>query len=440
MLIRYHAAGQTQRTTGDMTMRVLDVWWDGLLVGQLTQDRYGELGFAYSPDWLQSIGAPSLSASLPKRAKPFNRRECRPFFGGLLPEESQRDAAAQALGVSPGNDFALLDRLGGDVAGALQLLPPGEMPPAPGLRRRPTPLDDTGLIRVLDALPSRPLLAGEDGLRLSLAGAQSKVPVILVDGAVALPPAGQPTTHILKAPMSRFSATTENESFVMRLASAVGLDVAPVEPRIVLNRTFLLVQRYDRSRGESGVVRRIHQEDFCQALGIPSETKYASEGGPTFKASFELIRRVVARPAVDVLKLLDAVIFNLIVGNADAHGKNFSILYDGEGPRLAPLYDLLATLAYPELSPRLAMRIGKRATLEEMDAKAWVAFAADVGVGLPLIRRRVSEIGRAVIARANEVANELMRPGFDAAALSRFAAMAIDRAARCAVTVQRTQR
>ena len=138
-----------------------------------------------------------------------------------------------------------------------------------------------------------------------------------------------------------------------------------------------------------------------------------------------------------MLKLLDAAIFNLIVGNADAHGKNFSILYDGEGPRLAPLYDLLATLAYPELSSKLAMRIGKRATLEELDAKGWAVFAADVGVSLPLIRRRVSEISRAVLARANEVANELRRLGLDEAALSRFAAMAADRAARCAVTVQR---
>ena len=80
--------------------RVLDIWWDGRLVGQLTQDQYGELGFAYAPAWLGDEEAQPLSASLPKRAEPFTRRECRPFFGGLLPEESQRDAAAQALGVS----------------------------------------------------------------------------------------------------------------------------------------------------------------------------------------------------------------------------------------------------------------------------------------------------------------------------------------------------
>lgn len=415
--------------------RTLDIWWEGRLVGQLTQDRHGELGFAYAPAWLHDEAAQPLSASLPKRAEPFTRRECRPFFGGLLPEEGQRDAAAQALGVSRANDFALLDRLGGDVAGALQLLPPGEVPAALAPDQRPTPLDDAGLIRVLDALPVRPLLAGEEGLRLSLAGAQSKVPVVLVEGAVALPAPGQPTTHILKPPISRFTATTENEAFMMRLAAAIGLDVAPAEARTVQDRSFLLVQRYDRAIGDDGRVRRIHQEDFCQALGVPPETKYASEGGPTFKDCFALLRRVAARPAVDVLKLLDAVIFNVIAGNADAHGKNLSILYDAEGPRLAPLYDLLATVAYPDLSPRFAMKVGKRATLAELDAKGWAAFATDAGLGVPLIRRRVAEISKGVIARTGEVAAELVRPGFDRTAIESLAAMVRERAERCALTV-----
>lgn len=417
--------------------RTLEVWWDGRLAGRLTQDQHGELGFAYVQDWLNDDDMQPLSASLPKRVEPFSRRECRPFFGGLLPEESQRDAAAQALGVSRGNDFALLDRLGGDVAGALQLLPPGETPAVPALNQQPIPLDDAGLIRVLDALPVRPLLAGEEGLRLSLAGAQSKVPVVLMDGAVALPAPGQPTTHILKPPIARLSVTTENEVFVMRLAAAVGLDVAPVEARVVRDRTFLLVRRYDRAIGDDGVVRRIHQEDFCQALGVPPETKYASEGGPTLKDCFGLLRRVAARPAVDVLKLLDAVIFNVIVGNADAHGKNFSILYEAEGPRLAPLYDLLATVAYPELSPKFAMKIGKRATLAELDARGWAAFAADTGLGLPFIRRRVGEICERVTATAKEVAGTLASPGLDEAALDRFADLALDRAARCAATLGR---
>lgn len=418
-------------------MRTLDIWWEGRIVGQLTQNQHGELGFAYASAWLADESAPALSASLPKRAEPFARRECRPFFGGLLPEESQRDAAAQALGVSRGNDFALLDRLGGDVAGALQLLPPGEGPTEPALGQRPVPLDDDGVIRVLDALPARPLLAGEEGLRLSLAGAQSKVPVILVDGAVALPAPGQPTTHILKPPIARFSATTENEAFVMRLAAAIGLGVAPVEPRVVRDRPYLLVERYDRAVATSGQVRRIHQEDFCQALGVAPETKYASEGGPTFKDCFALLRRIAERPAVDVLKLLDAVIFNAIAGNADAHGKNFSILYSDEGPRLAPLYDLLATVAYPELSPKFAMKIGKRSTLAELDARGWGAFAADAGLGLPLIRRRVAEVSEKVIAQGGNVAGALSDRGLDQAALERFRDLAVTRAQTCAATFSR---
>lgn len=257
--------------------------------------------------------------------------------------------------------------------------------------------------------------------------------MVLVDGAVALPAPGQPTTHILKPPISRFKATTENEAFVMRLAAAIGLDVATVEPRVVKDRTFLLVKRYDRSIGDDGNVRRIHQEDFCQALGVPSETKYASEGGPTFEDCFALLRRVAARPAVDVLKLLDAVIFNAMAGNADAHGKNFSILHGDEGPRLAPLYDLLATVAWPDLSPRFAMKIGKRATLAELDAKGWSAFAADAGLGLPLIRRRVVEIGEAAIARASEVAQVLAGYGLDEEALSNLARIIAERAERSAM-------
>ena len=418
-------------------MRTLDIWWEGRIVGQLTQSQHGELGFAYASVWLDDEIAPGLSASLPKRAEPFTRRECRPFFSGLLPEENQRDAAAQALGVSRGNDFALLDRLGGDVAGALQLLPPGEGPTAPTLGQRPVPLDDDGVIRVLDALPARPLLAGEKGLRLSLAGAQSKVPVILVDGAVALPAPGQPTTHILKPPIARFTATTENEAFVMRLAAAIGLDVAPVEPRVVRDRPYLLVERYDRAVGADGQVCRIHQEDLCQALGVPPETKYASEGGPTFKDCFELLRRIAERPAVDVLKLLDAVIFNAIAGNADAHGKNFSILYSDEWPRLAPLYDLLATVAYPELSPKFAMKIGKRSTLAELDARGWGAFAADAGLGLPLIRRRVAEVSEKVIAQADKAAGALSDQRLDQAALERFRDLAVTRAQTCAATFGR---
>lgn len=414
---------------------VLQVWWDGELVGRLTQDRGGDLGFAYDADWVRRPGAAALSASLPKREQPYRRRACRPFFAGLLPDEGQREAVARVLGVSPGNDFALLERLGGDVAGALQLLPPGESPESPTAHPQPEPLDDDALVRVLATLPTRPLLAGETNLRLSLAGAQSKLPVVLADGVVALPAKGQPTTHILKPPPERFPGAAENEAFAMRLAASTGLDAAGVEARSVSGRTFLLIERYDRSRTPEGDVRRVHQEDFCQALGVYPERKYASEGGPGFRDCFALLRRVSARPAVEVLKLLDAAIFHFVLGNADAHGKNYALLYDAAGPRLAPLYDLLSTVAWPELSPRLAMRIGRRATLAETNSRAWSAFAAGGGLGMPLVRRRVAELAERVRAEALGTAKALMSPGLDGAVLERLAGAVVSRAEACASTV-----
>ena len=124
-------------------------------------------------------------------------------------------------------------------------------------------------------MPTRPLLAGRIGLRLSLAGAQSKLPVVLVGDRVALPAPGQPTTHILKPPIARFPATTENEALMMSLAAALGLPVAPATARITSGRPYLLVTRYDRRYDESGRAHRLHQEDFCQAMGIPPERRYA---------------------------------------------------------------------------------------------------------------------------------------------------------------------
>ncbi|MYE12328.1 MAG: type II toxin-antitoxin system HipA family toxin [Gammaproteobacteria bacterium] len=414
---------------------VLQVWWGEELVGRLTQGRGGDLGFAYDADWVRRPEARALSVSLPKREQRYRCRACRPFFAGLLPDEGQREAVARVLGVSPGNDFALLERLGGEVAGALELLPPGESPESPTVRPQPEPLDDDELVRLLATLPTKPLLAGETNLRLSLAGAQSKLPVVLAGGAVALPAKGQPTTHILKPPPERFPGATENEAFSMRLAASVGLDVAGVEPRSVSGRTFLLIERYDRSRTPEGDVRRVHQEDFCQALGVYPERKYASEGGPGFRDCFALLRRVSARPAVDVLKLLDAAIVNLVIGNADAHGKNYALLYDAAGPRLAPLYDLLSTVAWPELSPRLAMRIGRRATLAEMNPRAWSAFAAGGGLGMPLVRRRVAELTERVRAEASGTAQAVMSPGLDGGVLEALARAVVGRAEVCASTV-----
>jgi serine/threonine-protein kinase HipA len=415
--------------------RSLTVWWEGAVVGSLTAGRHGAMRFTYDGNWLANPDAPALSVSLPKRTGPFPPRQCRPFFEGLLPEGAQRDAAASALGVSRANEFKLLERLGGDVAGALSLYPDGETPPRFETQGPAIALTDDELASLLPSLETRPFLAGTRGLRLSLAGAQSKLPVVLVEGQIGLPAPGQPTTHILKPPIARFPATTENEAFAMRLAAGLGLETAPVEPYGAGGRACLLVTRYDRRAEPDGTVRRLHQEDFCQALGIVADRKYAADGGPGFRQCFELVRRACSRPAVEVLKLLDAAIVQVLLGNADAHGKNYSLLHREGRVELAPLYDLLSTVAWPDLSPNFAMRVARRATLEEMRRGDWNRFAGSAGLGAPFVRRRVRELADLTLRQAEAVGETLAGPGLDRDALERCAERVIERARRLALTV-----
>ncbi|MGA0608399.1 type II toxin-antitoxin system HipA family toxin [Phenylobacterium sp. VNQ135] len=405
----------------------LGVWWDGRLTGLLRIDEHGDLAFEYDPAWISDATKPALSLSLPKREEPFNRRETRPFFAGLLPDEGQRDAAAHALGVSVQNDFRLLEHLGGDVAGALTLWPAGEDPPATKGLTASEALDDEALVATINKLPARPMLAGE-GIRLSLAGAQAKLPIVMINGRVALPAVGQPSTHILKPAVARLEGSTENEAFAMRLAKAVGLRVAHVEPRRTAEKTYLIVERYDRDVTADGAIRRLHQEDFCQALGVAPEKKYAAEGGPIFRDCFDLVRRACVLPAPAVLRLADAAIFNVLIGNADAHGKNFSLLYATGGIDLAPLYDLMCTAAYPDVHAKLAMKIGRRSMLEEFTPDTWEDFAKEVGIGAPFVRQRAQKLTASVLEKAPQVAEEVAACGFSGPVIGRFLTTVTERA------------
>lgn len=407
----------------------LSVWWRDRLAGVLSIDKGGAMHFTYAADWLADPAAPPLSQALPKQAEPFGDQLCKAVFGGLLPEEGQRTAIARALGVSPDNPFRLLQAIGGDVAGALAFLLDGEKPPREGSGTPPEPLQDDELAALLDRLPRVPMLAGEGGARLSLAGAQSKLPVVLTeDGGIAIPRPGEPSTHLIKPEPERFPGLAANEAFCLALARAMGLDAVEAEWREVAGRPLLLVARYDRA-GADGRTIRLHQEDFAQALGVPSNRKYAAEGGPTLRDSFALLRSAATRPAREVLKLADAAIFNLIIGNADAHAKNFSLLRTDSGEIvLSPLYDLVATHVWKELSPRSAMRFGGAGTLEEVDRKTFARFAEEAGLAPPYLKRRSRVLARAV---QSAIAEGIEVPGLSGLAhVAKPAASIAERAER----------
>lgn len=241
----------------------LDVYLFEHLVGQLVQVN-GRLNFSYTPDWLARINAHALSHSLPLQTAPFDDRATRPFFAGLLPEGDKRKLVAQALQVSRQNDFGLLDGIGGECAGAVTLLESGHALPAPHTPPAVRWLDDAQLLRLLDEMPQRPMLAGEDGLRLSLAGAQDKLPVVAsnteLGNRIGLPLLGTPSTHIIKPAIAGIDGSVHNEGFCMALAVAMGLDVAPASVRQMEGRPYLLVTRYDRvpATDTDGSPTRLH--------------------------------------------------------------------------------------------------------------------------------------------------------------------------------------
>lgn len=374
----------------------LDVWLMGAHVGTLSQVD-GRMSFAYAPAWLatNSQRVP-LSQSLPLQPDPFDDRATRPFFEGLLPEGNVRKAIAQALHVTRQNEFALLDGIGGECAGAITLLPQGQFPAAQDAEPTVQWLDDDQLVKVLDEMPLRPMRAGDDGLRLSLAGAQDKLPVVAEADAsgvrIGLPLFGSPSTHILKPPIASAEGSVFNEGFCMALAVALKLDVAKTRIHSIEDRHYLLVERYDRQRTPK--IQRVHQEDFCQALGIVSTEKYQNEGGPGAAQAFALLRQATRPSAPQILKLLDAFVFNALVGNNDAHGKNFSLLYSDQGAVLAPVYDVLCTAIYPQFSEKMAMKIGSKYKFSEAFARHWKQFAVDAGLSPAQTTKRILDIAR----------------------------------------------
>jgi len=390
--------------------RLLDVYLGEAKAGTLRQDEAGALSYAYEPGYLAGREPRAISFSMPLQEAPYADRVARPFFSGLLPDEGARQRLAGALGISAGNAFGLLEVIGGECAGALSLYPAGQMPPSPdgdGVE----PLSPARLAEILGKLRERPLLGGEEGVRLSLAGAQDKLAVCLEGETIGLAKGGRPTTHILKASIQALDGSVENELFCLRLAARLKLPAPRVEMRHSGTSPFLLVERYDRLQHNDGTISRLHQEDFCQALSVPPELKYEEEGGPGIERSLDLIDRAAARPAADRLSFIRMLIFHYLVGNADAHGKNYALLYRGKAPDLAPLYDVVCTAAYPRLAKKLAIAIGGRSVADTIQLKHWLTLVPDTRAAQRLLVRDMTELAGRIRDEADKLLAEFEDAG-----------------------------
>ena len=382
--------------------QALNVYLRTNLVGRLWLDNGRRFAFRYDPAWLDREDAVPLSLKLPLQSAPFEDDLARPFFANLLPESELRRAIARRLGLSEQNDFALLEAVGGECAGAVSLLPADTPVSGEGSYRA---LNDDALNALVADLPKRPMLAGEQDIRLSLAGAQNKLPVHFDGHTISLPMGAAPSSHILKPPIPRYPDSVYNEAFCMELAERVGLSV-PTVTLLQKQQPLYLIERYDRRRSPDGRLERVHQEDFCQALGIPPDQKYEKEGGPGLEPCFDLLRAESVVPVADVRALLHWVIFNYLIGNADAHGKNIALLLADGGPHLAPFYDLMSTAVYPDLADRLAMGIGGEDRPDWVIARRWEQFADDVGIQFKLVRQTLVHMKELVSDAAGELARE----------------------------------
>lgn len=388
----------------------LGVYWDGEEVGRLerTDERSREYAFQYTQP------ARSISLSLPMSQQQFSPAESRPFFEALLPEGAVRERIASQLKLAASDSYGLLTELSRDCAGALQIVEAKPMSEPPMVQW----LDDRELDALIEELPQHPLgmRVADERLRLSLAGVQHKA-VLVRDGSgrFGKPLDGTPSSHILKPELrgSEYPGLASNEYFCMRLAARCGLSSAGVELITAAGRPCLVVERFDREQVTLSH-HRLHQEDLCQALGLTPDFKYQRAGWrlPSYRALAELLDLNSPWPGLDRLAGAQAAVFHFLVGNADAHAKNISLLHVRDGVRLAPLYDVVSTAAYPELSTELALSVGDELNPDAITQVHWSDLANDFGLNPGSFERVRRELVDTVAVEAPRLRDEARAQGW----------------------------
>ena len=342
-------------------MANLPVYFEQRRVGAIDVDKNGPR-FSYDPDWIALRGAFPISVTMPFRSERIASDIFLPWAANLLPESEQLRTLGQILGMARSDVIGLLSAIGGDTAGALSIGHPGR---TASVQWRPIGKSDD-LERVMNELPNKPFLVGDEGVSMSLAGVQTKLAVAVDDaGRICIPMNGSPSTHILKPDSARLRGSVQNEAFCLTLARRLKIPTPNITTGRAGKRTYLLLQRYDRTV-VGGRWRRLHQEDYCQALG----------------------------------RLLDMVVFNILACNTDAHAKNYSIIIRGNGVSLAPMYDVMCGEVWENVSKNLAHKIAGKNRGDYLKGRDWQLFARECGLNPRQVLERVSTLAASAIAEA----------------------------------------
>lgn len=357
------------------TKKSLVVFYREVLVGKVYLDNKEQFCFDYTKEWLNQKDSFPLSQSLPLASIQY-LNEAQIFFANLLPEGKIRKLIASRLGLSEENDYSMLRALGEDCAGAFSVFADTEIKQLQNPSYQVITLKE--IAKIFKEQPIFYLGLQNESIRLSLAGAQDKIPVLFKNNQISLPENGAPSSHILKFPSKDYPYLTENEYFISQLARDCGLHTMPMQLLYQEQFVGLLIERYDRVR-DGNKIERLHQEDFCQALGRAHQNKYQEEGGPSFAKAFDLTQSVSVKVIEDLEQLLRWLVFNICVGNCDHHGKNLSILMTEPNRwSLSPFYDLLCTKVYSSLTKKQAMSIGGSFDGSNLSAKHWQALMKEI--------------------------------------------------------------
>ena len=393
----------------------IKIFYEKNIVGRITIHDPPRIGFRYDPNWLKFERNFQLSVTLPLKTGEYNEDIITPWLANLLPEELQLTTLSRVLGLPVSNTLDILREIGGDTAGAISIGEPSDRRVwdyRTLLSYYKAKTQREALNLHFDDLKRKPLLVGEDGVRLSLAGGQIKTVLAVLDEAgkpklglpgrtdrLAIPKNGAPSTIIIKPDNPRLSGIVENEFYCLTLAKLIGIQVVDCMIIETNNRSALVVARFDRHQCDDGTIKRIHQEDFAQTNSIYPIQKF-ERGSVKGLDLNTLLLTGKHLPPTEELKLLDQVIFNLLVANTDAHAKNYSIILSDE-PTLAPLYDVSSVLLWKDyINQYHAQNIaGKKRKPVKIARRHWIRIADQAGLNARNLRLRVQSLVDKMVAK-----------------------------------------
>lgn len=410
---------------------------DGREIGRIQRDKRDRLTLVYDDAWRRSQQAYPLSLSMSLAAQEHGHVVIESFIWGLLPDNDRiLDRWAKKFQVSARNPFALIANVGEDCAGAIQFALPERLDVLQGTNDSKVEwLDEAQVAERLGALREdmSAWRTPRDTGQFSLAGAQAKTALLFENGRWGVPSGRIPTTHILKPPMRELDGHAENEHFCLDLARALEIPAAKSTVEHFQEEVAIVVERYDRDR-TTGSLKRIHQEDMCQAMGILPTKKYENEGGPTAKQITDLLRTHSTAREEDVATFVGALAFNWLIGGTDAHAKNYSVLLASNAVRLAPLYDVASVLPYDGVDIhklKLAMKIGGEYELMNIGVRQWKKLADTLRIDEDQVFAQIDKLASSIPDYAADTRRNARQAGLQHPIIDRLTENLTARAVRC---------